>query len=162
MELNKENKARLFSQYWGQDIIHVNDFGWAGKTRIVDSLTIESDSFSKFSLILKPISSISDEDAIGVSKYCISSNPINVLIDRPWDNGVIEITSISEHSTWTLCLSGEDMYFKCEDYRKENDSTLVLAAYDFLRSKGYAIPFMGLSVREMIEAGWIKLKESNR
>lgn len=30
---------------------------------------------------------------------------------------------------------------------------------DFLRSKGYAIPWMRLSVEEIVEAGWIKLTE---
>ncbi|KPE51012.1 hypothetical protein [Chryseobacterium indologenes] len=31
---------------------------------------------------------------------------------------------------------------------------------DFLRSKGYALPWMGLSVEKLIEYGWIKLRES--
>jgi hypothetical protein len=31
---------------------------------------------------------------------------------------------------------------------------------DYLRSKGYALPWMGLSVDEMVEAGWIKLIEA--
>lgn len=30
---------------------------------------------------------------------------------------------------------------------------------DYLRSKGYALPWMGLSVEQLIEYGWIKLKE---
>lgn len=29
---------------------------------------------------------------------------------------------------------------------------------DYLRSKGYALPYMGLSVEKLIEYGWIKLK----
>jgi hypothetical protein len=31
---------------------------------------------------------------------------------------------------------------------------------DYLRSKGYALPWMGLSVEDMVLAGWIKLIES--
>ena len=31
---------------------------------------------------------------------------------------------------------------------------------DYLRSKGYALPWMGLSVDEMVKSGWIKLIES--
>lgn len=30
---------------------------------------------------------------------------------------------------------------------------------DYLRSKGYALPWMGLSVEQLIEYSWIKLKE---
>jgi len=29
---------------------------------------------------------------------------------------------------------------------------------DYLRSKGYALPWMGLSVEELVDAGWVKLK----
>lgn len=28
---------------------------------------------------------------------------------------------------------------------------------DFLRSRGYALPFKGISVEEQIKAGWVKL-----
>lgn len=31
---------------------------------------------------------------------------------------------------------------------------------DFLRSKGYALPFMGLSVEQLINYGWVKLKDN--
>lgn len=32
---------------------------------------------------------------------------------------------------------------------------------DIIRSKGFALPFMGISVEEMVAAGWIKLIEQN-
>jgi hypothetical protein len=31
---------------------------------------------------------------------------------------------------------------------------------DYLRSKGYALPWMDLSVEDLVEYGWIKLKEN--
>lgn len=31
---------------------------------------------------------------------------------------------------------------------------------DYLRSKGYAVPFMGYSVDELIKIGWVKIKEN--
>ena len=34
-----------------------------------------------------------------------------------------------------------------------------LTTTDYLRSKGYALPWMGLSVEKLIEYGWVKLKE---
>lgn len=39
-----------------------------------------------------------------------------------------------------------------------NDEMFPAIAIDFLRSKGYALSWMGLSIDKMIEAGWIKLK----
>ena len=32
-------------------------------------------------------------------------------------------------------------------------------AISYLRSKGYALPYLGLSVEKQIEYGWVKLKE---
>ena len=31
---------------------------------------------------------------------------------------------------------------------------------DYLRSKGYALPWMDLSVEDLVKYGWIKLKEN--
>ena len=31
---------------------------------------------------------------------------------------------------------------------------------DYLRSKGYALPWMDLSVEDLVEYGWVKLKEN--
>ena len=45
----------------------------------------------------------------------------------------------------------------CEGYLSIDNGISSLVA-DYLRSCGYALPYMGLSVEEMIEAGWIKLK----
>ena len=39
------------------------------------------------------------------------------------------------------------------------DYQVQIINQDYLRSKGYAIPWLGLSVEEMVEAGWIKLVE---
>ena len=33
----------------------------------------------------------------------------------------------------------------------------ILFTTDFFRSRGYAVPWMALSVEEMVQAGWIKL-----
>ena len=51
-----------------------------------------------------------------------------------------------------------EIYF---DVSPQNRILLEHHYSDYLRSKGYALPWMGLSVEEMIEAGWIKLKEEN-
>lgn len=40
-----------------------------------------------------------------------------------------------------------------------NDQMFPAIAIDFLRSKGYAVSWMGLSVNEMVRVGWVKLKE---
>lgn len=37
--------------------------------------------------------------------------------------------------------------------------SLLIETIDYIRSKGYALPWMGLSVEQQIEYGWIKLKD---
>lgn len=64
-------------------------------------------------------------------------------------------------------ITDEDAEFidlKNEDYNEQGwfsaDGSFYFWAFDeadYLRSKGYAIPWMGLSVEEMVKAGWIKL-----
>ena len=66
-------------------------------------------------------------------------------------------------------ISDEDANFidlQSEDYNEngwydeeQNFYWWASIDVDYLRSKGYALPWMGLSVDEMIEVGWIKLTE---
>ena len=35
-----------------------------------------------------------------------------------------------------------------------------LHVFDYLRSKGYALPWMDLLVEDLVEYGWVKLKEN--
>jgi hypothetical protein len=59
-----------------------------------------------------------------------------------------------------LSISGEDKEhaFWLSPYEKQ--VTHYVYNVDYLRLKGYALPWMGLSVEEMVKAGWIKLIKS--
>jgi hypothetical protein len=37
------------------------------------------------------------------------------------------------------------------------DTNIIIKSHQYLVSKGYALPYMGLSVEQLIEYGWIKL-----
>lgn len=155
MENTLENKAKFFGQYYGQERLKWHDKGVVLEVIWSD---LNNDLKENHFLELKSISSISDEDAEEISKISISRDPISINIKRnESDYADIEIENISEHSTWTLFISGIDVYFKCGTSRNENDSNLILAVYDYLRSKGYALPYMDLSVEKLVEYGWIKL-----
>ena len=130
MENTLENKAKFFAQYWDQDVIQVDMPEWSGNTRFVDALTMESDGFKHFSILLKKANNINKEEALLLSKmrYTLQEY-INV------ENG------------------------KCMVSCHENQISLIQTQVDFLRSKGYALPWMGLSVKQLEEYGWIKLKK---
>lgn len=126
-------RHRFFMQYWSVKCMHINgvglvkvgDGGWNFK-------------HINFYLELKPLSNISDEDAI---EY------FNIL--------------------WYADNLDSPQEFKKEFGRNYANSLLsnkfrlipanVVHGIDFLRSKGYAIPFMEYSVEELVKLGWIQL-----
>ena len=119
-----ENKARFFAQYFGQHVLYFSsDF-----LRKIDNLTLDSVEDDDF-LELKPLSHISDEDAIEISK---------------------------EYPAF-----GSDIRNSVKELFQEFDVLeLSIKTGDYLRSKGYALPYMDLSVEDLVEYGWVKLKEN--
>lgn len=79
-------------------------------------------------LELKSIELFSDEDALELSNFLEIDNP-----EEGWRENLDELI----------------------EYTSNIESPAVLI--DWLRNKGYAVPWMGLSVEEMVQAGWIKL-----
>ena len=45
-------------------------------------------------------------------------------------------------------------------YDMKTLSVKMANTVDYLRSKGYALPWMDLSVEDLVKYGWIKLKEN--
>lgn len=133
-----ENKAKFFAHYLGCEVVYPEINGKLIKCKlhgvsfseiettykrkrkgcVGDILSFESNGNHKSDAInayleLKPISHISDEDAINLGYGYVSHLKSN--LDRNIDQ---------------------------------------------LRNLGYALPYMDLSVEDLIEYGWIKLKEN--
>lgn len=127
-EITLENKEKFFTQYWGQKVITNDNLSSIGVATYVNGTSIILEY-----LLLKPLSSITDEDAIEVARI---AGYTNVVYDMRKKKSLIRMVkdAISNH-------------------------ILTYKIVDYLRSKGYALPWMGLSVEEMIDAGWIKLIE---
>jgi len=117
MENTIENKAKFFALYWG-------GFDLFNDKRTWHNAPVRGDLLDRVSkqcyLRLKPLSSISDEDA---------TKALN--LHRVTAKVFLELYPIGD--------------------------SIELDAVDYLRSKGYALPFMGISVEQMVEWGWIKL-----
>lgn len=150
-EINLENKAKLFAQYWGQEIIYSEDY-YPNKYPVnSSSLAIILEDNNSTSLCLKDISSITDTDAIQ-----------SISIREGWE--LFKVLSAKDVGCCGLKIRkpyNEGEYHYNEDgYQYSIDWLNISQAntVDFLRSKGYALPWMGLSVEEMVEAGWIKLQ----
>lgn len=143
MENTLENKAKFFALYYGQEVL-TRDDGFRKFWKLGSEVSIES-SLSKYGydygyyLELTPLSQITDEDAIVCAK-------IAYVFDDT------EAGKIAEKR----CQTAENG----KDWVIENETSLELGITDFLRSKGYTLPWLDTTVEQQIEFGWIKLKEN--
>lgn len=94
-------------------------------------------------LYLTPLSKISDEDALEVAKLNhwmhLSNNP-KIYINGFGDK-VVKTSESYQYGHFVI-----------------NKDNLNANHFDFLRSKGYALPYMGITVEDQIKNKWIKLK----
>lgn len=148
MENTLENKAKFISIYWGQNIfIPKNSIKAWRVPGFIDNA--ECDYSFDGHIILKPLSSLSDEDAV-----CVASIFDDLKPGESFHRGIDNVSFLN-HNTTRIWFNGDIVY----DAYDATNPLFVLRAYDFLRSKGYALPYNGLSVEKQIEYGWIKLTE---
>jgi hypothetical protein len=83
-----------------------------------------------FFLELKPLSKITKNDLEKIGFRNIGDKKVSFVFDN-------------YNYNWTS---------SCGNY-----GTLLLKDIDYLRSKGYALPFMKYSVDELVELGWVRL-----
>ncbi len=111
-------KCRFFAQYWGTKTMYVGGVGLVEVGKGGWNL-----KHPDFFLQLKPLSKITDEDAISMYRG----------LERNYESA--------------------NQFL--EDYK--SIGFLEQSEVDFLRSKGYAVPYMEYSVDELVKIGWVKL-----
>ena len=130
MKNTLENKAKFFAQYWGQNIlIYEPDLGYR---RIVNDYKIGN--ADEFVALLKPLSQITDEDAIEVAKI------------------------ITE--TVTQSNTGEEVEYFKEEILKDPEVLCYATSdtVDYCRSKGYAAKWNRIPVSQQVKWEWVELK----
>lgn len=140
MENTLENKAKFFAQYWGQKILKGIPYDAPSLgCRRVWAKNIDRGILVSY-LELKPLSQITDEDAkevIGATECHLRQN--------------------DEHSGY-FGMSPSGIFV--DSLNGYGDSYHIgNKQLDYLRSKGYVLPYNGLSVENQIEYGWVKLKK---
>jgi len=163
MENNIENKAKFFAQYWGQNVLDSD----RGFTFLDYDSMIELEAETETQILnLKPLSSITDEDATQIAKHSISTLDIEgfevVKIDRSENTKIfISFNNLLRCKGYFISISSNGTLSAFETYKddiKQKFYQFPTTAFDYLRSKGYALPFMGLSVEKQIEYRWVKLE----
>ena len=133
MENTLKNKALFFALYWGQKIVI-----WNQNLLIKPKLNILLNEIDETDVLeLKSLLSISNEDAIELSNIEGLSDT-----EEPLARGRALARMIEES-------------MDCSHFMRNFQN--ALNAIDFLRSKGYALPYFNLSVKTLVEYGWIKL-----
>jgi hypothetical protein len=100
-------------------------------------------------LKLKSLNKLSREDAIFL--YCSKNGILRTekvsLVEYSFNNNILGIEIYTPE--YSSQLIPKD-YFSIDG--------LSVKLTDYLKSKGYAVPFMGLSVEKLIENGWLVLE----
>lgn len=140
MENNLLNQRKFNVLYWGQEIAYVT---YPHEEGIIDHIDDYSLNYTEY-LNLKSLSSITDEGLRDIANIFFNYNPYaysgyNDYLEDLLNEGKSILKSIGNGS------------MPCDLNRYSN-------FLDFLRSEGYALPWMGLSVEKMIKYGWIRLK----
>jgi len=143
-----EIKTRYFASYVGVANVIINkDFKFKDKRYFIESKYIHVLTYSllnalncehDYSIELKPLQSISDED----------KKQLDLIEDvaDPYQDGYL-----SYGKTW------EDLHYNNGDFHRN----LSIKSYQYLQSKGYALPYLNYSVEELVNKGWIKLTTTN-
>lgn len=163
MKNTLENKAKFFAQYWGQDVLFHLSQTW---NLFGDFENVIDDNPNCY-LLLKPLSSITDEDAIEVAMLLVNwqssmskLSKINIRGridgDHVWDELILEFTG---SFNYTVRYRGGDwLGWINSNGRCEWTLFNHLKVYDYLRSKGYLLPWMGVSTDQILEYGWARIK----
>ena len=131
MENNSENKVKFFAQYQGQDILFMRDEHDLALWKV----QIYTDDIEEWHLLLTPLSKITDEDAIEVSKR------------QGWRNQTIhKIHFDNDAKDFSVNYGKDDCYETVNSY-----------TFSYLQLKGYALPFHNLSVDDLVGYGWVVL-----
>lgn len=155
MENTLANKAKLFAQYWGQEVLCFND-----ENQYKPGVCYEVDgSIDDYTFLeLKPISSITDEDAI---ECCRFKSELSFFTKKKWqviryEHHLIVESKGSAHSFSIDFVSGDVEFYNDQGLEVTSSDTTK----DYLRSKGYATYWMKLSVEEQVNRGWVVLNQS--
>jgi len=133
--ITQKEKEQIFALYWGQLVIAAKDGKVTEGTYIWNPYY---HNMNNVCLLLKPLSAISDEDAMKVAK-----------MDREIENEQFGALETREQ------ITVEEVRINVTEFVQLFQFPIV----DYLRSRGYAVPYMNHSVDELVNEGIFKLVE---
>jgi hypothetical protein len=148
-------KSRFFAQYWGQKVMKKNIEGldnfYSEPDGFIRSMTIDSPLF----LELKPLSKITKED---LQQIFIKEFPFDTIF-----NSYDFMCKYELRNYFIISNVCEKAYLQIIDFENNKEfnsfkyKTISHIGIDYLRKKGYAVPFDEYSVEDLVSFGWLKL-----
>ena len=167
IEITNDVKAKMFALYLGQRIkysgIHWNyTYVWLEVVSLIERSiqsvykdpqgSEQNADFDDHVIILKPLSKITDEDAIMVGQLCgIGLDNECIVFERDAERVIVE----QKKPTGIQCWIWYDAEFFLENSFKEKSisSHTPIEAYQYLLSRGYDLPQYLLNGRTLKESG---------
>lgn len=122
------------AQYWGQKVMLIKS-QYSNRLFTVGNTYLKSENVQFGNLLLTPVSHISDSHL----NDCIT---LLYKVNTDYEIGSEPPTIEDVRDTDNIHLLGA-----------------LASSNDYLRSKGYAVPWRDLSVEDLVSYGWVKLKE---
>lgn len=163
-QLTPELKERFLAQYWGQRVFFVNDS--VNEIYDIDSNFQDAHECEKEFIyaLLRPISSLTDDEAIEVAISSLMPITFKTAcirrFDHPNHKSMSTITVLLDTDNLEVLINQESAYISISANGKKMGIFNPAGYIQKLLSLGIAIPFMGHSVGDLVNAGWVKLKES--
>lgn len=149
-----ETKKRIFAQYFGSTYYYKNEWGtYKEKVEFGYHTDKHIESQTSF-LYLTPLSKMTDDDIIEVATYSAKwRKGFEVLkINRYAESISVDYRYISDEVNNADGFSYSGNGFGLSSY------SLNIYQYQYLQSKGYALPYMDYSVEDLVQLGIYKLK----
>lgn len=136
MENNLENKAMFFAQYYGQNV---------KRSYLPEQTSLQ----------------VIDRDVFWIGHLIINGYLELKSIEDITDEDALECTGVEVFKTYQSDENSGCYGMLPSGIFLDQEAFYITDRFnaDYLRSKGYALPWMGLSIEKLIEYGWVKLKE---
>ena len=169
-------KFQYVAQYYGQKVL-LNE---NGKLKRIKGLNLIDIEVNAGKLVLIPLSRITDKHAVKAANMAFKFGNFNWVIDKRDKTGVwmSAVNSVGIKYYFRLNEYGEiysSITFPEDEKHKKvtcdnniggvgsniENGIPYIHVLDFLRSKGYAVQYKDVIVRNLVKWGWLELKQVN-
>lgn len=143
-----QEKEQFFAQYSRQEVLFrkgvENPVAWS-----YEEIIREFTNIDPVYAILRPLSSITDEEAVEVATILeAGTNHRKYTVERREDRAVVWFAQWCVHIGYNCVIRGSQAILYHSQF---------MGVSDYLRSRGFLIGWRNYTPEQLIEMGWVKL-----